>query len=253
MSYEAKNPVQATRRSLDIIEALRDLEGAGLTTIADEVDLPNSTVHSHLTTLMERGYVAKDDSTYRLGLRLLDLGEFTRSLRKLHRVAEPEIDDLAAETGEVVSIMVEEGGLGVVLDSARGDDAVPADIDPGTHVHLHASAHGKAILAQMPDDEIDEIIDRHGLPAYTDDTITDSADLHEELRETRERNVAYDTEERIARSKSIAVSIKNESGQIVGSVGISGPVGRLRGDRLHELEDRLHDVSNIVELKLVYS
>lgn len=253
MGYEAKHPVQATRRSLDIVETLRDLEGARLTTIAEEVGLPNSTVHSHLTTLMEGGYVAKDGDTYRLGLRFLELGERTRSLRKIHRVTEPELAELAADTGEVASLAVEEGGFGVVLDSAQGEDAVPADVHPGTRFHLHTSALGKAILADMPDSEVDAIVDQHGLEAYTEETITDRDELHEELRETRERNVAYDTEERVSRSKSVAVSIKNESGQIVGSVGVSGPVGRLRDDRLGEIEDRLHDVTNIVELKLVYA
>ena len=253
MSYEAKNPVQATRRSLDVVETLRELEGARLTTIAEEVDLPDSTVHSHLTTLMEGEYVVKEGDTYRLGLRFLELGEFTRSLRKIHRVTEPELAELAADTGEVATLVVEEGGMGVVLDSARGADAVPADIDPGTRFHLHTSALGKAILAHMPDDEVDAIVDRHGLAAYADETITDRNALREELQATRERNVAYDTEERVARSKSVAASIKNESGQIVGSVGVSGPVGRLRDDRLSEIEDRLHDVTNIVELKLVYA
>jgi DNA-binding IclR family transcriptional regulator len=130
---------------------------------------------------------------------------------------------------------------------------VPADIDPGTRFHLHTSALGKAILAHLPEDEVAAVIDQHGLGAYTEETITDRDAIREELRETRERNVAYDTEERVSRSKSVAESIKNESGQIVGSVGVSGPVGRLRDDRLAEIEDRLHDVTNIVELKLVYS
>lgn len=253
MNYEAKNPVQATRRSLDIVETLRNLEGARLTTIADEVDLPKSTVHSHLTTLMEGGYVVKEGDMYRLGLRFFELGEFTRSLRKIHRVTEPELAELAADTGEVASLVVEEGGFGIVLDSAHGENAVPADIDTGTRLHLHASALGKAILAYMPEDEVDEVVDRHGLPAYTDETVTDRGALHEELRETRERNIAYDTEERVSHSKSIAASIKNESGQIVGSVGVSGPAGRLHNDRLAEIEDCLHEVTNIVELKLVYA
>lgn len=251
--YEAKNPVQATRRSLDIVETLAALEGARLSTIAEEVELPDSTVHSHLTTLMEGGYVAKEGDTYRLGLRFLELGESTRSLRKVHRVTAPELAELAEETGEVAALMVEEGGLGVVLDSVQGEKAVPADIDPGTHVHLHASALGKAILAQLPDDEVDDVVDTHGLPAYTDETITDRAALHEELEAVRERNVAADTGERVPGSRAVATTIKDEGGRVVGSVGVSGPIGRLGDDRLDAIEERLHDVTNIVELKLVYS
>lgn len=253
MSYEAKNPVGATQRSFDVVETLRELDGARLTTLAVELDLPNSTVHNHLSTLMELGYVVKTGDTYRLSLKFLELGEYTRSLYKIHRVARPELKELATETGEAASLMVEENGMGVFLFSAAGHNALPLDTDTGTQIHLHASGLGKAILAHLSDERVETVIGRHGLPAYTDETITDAETLRSELTETRERGVAVDDEERVTGARSVAAPIKNDTGQIVGSVGISGPGGRLSDARIDELSDTLHDVTNVVELKLIYS
>ncbi|MFC6825230.1 IclR family transcriptional regulator [Halopelagius fulvigenes] len=254
MSYEAKNPVQATQRSLDIIEALRELDGARLTKIAEALDLPDSTVHSHLSTLMERGYVVKEDGIYRISLQFLDLGEYARSIRKVYSVAKPEIDELAEETGEVVSLLIEEAGRGVILYTENGPGAVPLDITPGKCVQLHASALGKAILAYLPDDRVETIIERHGLPAYTDQTVTDRETLLTQLAETRERSIAFDREERVIGSSSVAAPIRSNDGRVIGSVGLSGPTSHLSEERIDSnLLETLHDVTNIVELKLTYS
>ncbi|GAA0238111.1 IclR family transcriptional regulator [Haladaptatus pallidirubidus] len=254
MTYKAKNPVQATQRSLDIIETLWELDGARLTTLADRLELPDSTVHSHLSTLMERGYVVKSGKTYRLSLRFLQLGIYTRDLRKLHRVAKAELEELVDDVGGVASLVVEENGQGVFLHSVTSDGAVPLETTPGTHVHLHASSFGKAILANLSDTRVDEIVRRHGLPTYTDQTIANEDALRTELTETRERGIAYDDEERVAGARSVAVPVKNESGQVVGAIGASAPTGRLSDRRFtEELPERLRDASNVVELKLIYS
>lgn len=110
MGREAKNPVKTTQRSLDIIETLREMDGARLTELADRLELPNSTVHNHLSTLMERDYVLKDGDVYRVSLRFLDLGEYARNRRKVYELAKPEIGELADETGEVANLLVEENG-----------------------------------------------------------------------------------------------------------------------------------------------
>lgn len=254
MTYEAKNPIKATKRSFDVIETLEEMDGARLTILAEELDLPNSTVHSHLSTLMERGYVIQEDETYRLSLQFLRLGEATRKIHKVYHAGRAEIDELAAETGEVASLLVEEEGRAVFLYSAEGDDAMPLNTSPGTHIHLHASAMGKAILAQLADDEVDAILEEQALPAYTQNTITDEEALREELMDIREGGIAVDDEERVRGSRSVAAPLRGESGKIIGSVAISGPVSRLSHDFLStELAERLHDATNIIELKLAYS
>lgn len=245
-----ENLVKSTQRSFAIVEALRELDGARLTDLALEVELPNSTVHNHLATLIDAGYVVCEDNTYRLTHRFLDHGEYTRSRRKLYSAGRPEIDELAATTGEIASLLVEERGLGVFLYSARGDDAVPLDIQVGKHVHMHTTALGKCILAGLPDERVDEISSTHGLPACTENTITDPEELRDELDVIREQGFARDDEERVKGVTCIAAPVKAETGKILGAISVSGPVHTLDDTAIIEA---LQSATNVVELKLVYS
>lgn len=254
MANGAKNPVKTTRRSLDVIETLREMDGARLTELADRLELPNSTVHSHLSTLVERDYVLKDDDVYRVGLRFLELGEHARTRRKIYERAKPEIDELAAETGEVASVLVEESGWGVYLYSSRGENAVPLDISPGKHVHLHATALGKCVLAHLPQSRVEGIIERRGLPERTDNTITDRDALFDELERVRDRGFAIDDEERVAGIRCVGAAVKSESGNVIGAISVSGPTSALTGDRLTEtVPEHLFSAANVVELKVAYS
>jgi len=254
MSREAKNPVKTTERSLDIVETLREMDGARLTELADRLDLPNSTVHNHLSTLMERDYVLKDGNVYRVSLRFLDLGEYARNRRKIYELAKPEIEELAADTGEVANLLVEETGLGVYLWSSEGENAVPLDIHPGKHVHLHATALGKCILAHLSDKRVAEIAERRGLPAETDETIGDIETLFEELQTVRDQGYAVDDEERVPGMRCIGTAVKSESGNVIGAISVSGPVSAMPTDRLNgALSDRLLAAANVIELKVAYS
>jgi DNA-binding IclR family transcriptional regulator len=254
MANGAKNPVKTTKRSLDIIEALREMDGARLTQLADRLELPNSTVHSHLSTLVERDYVLKDGDIYRVSLRFLELGEHARTRRKIYERATPEVDELAAETGQVANLLVEESGWGVYLYSARGQNAVPLDIYPGKHVHLHATALGKAILAHLPESRVEDIVARRDLPARTDNTITDRETLFDELEEVRERGFAVDDEERVAGMRCVGTAVKSESGNVIGAISVSGPTSALTGEHLTEtVPEHLFSAANVIELKVAYS
>jgi len=254
MAREAKNPVKATRRSLDIVETLRAMDGARLTEVADRLDLPNSTVHNHLSTLMERDYVHKDGNVYRVSLRFLELGEYARDRRKIYQLAKPEIEELAADTGEVANLLVEENGLGVYLWTSEGENAVPLDIHPGKHVHLHATALGKCILAHLSDNRVEEIAEQRGLPARTDSTISDTETLFDEIETVREQGYAVDDEERVSGMRCIGTAVKSESGNVIGAISVSGPVSAMPMDRLDgELGDRLLAAANVIELKVAYS
>lgn len=254
MAREAKNPVKTTQRSLDIVETIREMDGARLTELADRLDLPNSTVHNHLSTLMERDYVLKDGDVYRVSLRFLDLGEHARNRRKVYELAKPEIKELADETGEIANLLVEENGWGVYLWSSEGENAVPLDIAPGKHVHLHATALGKCILAHLPDKRVEEIIDRRGLPAETDATITDPDALMDELETVREQGYAIDDEERLPGMRCIGTTVKSESGNVIGAISVSGPTSAMPMDRLTDsLAEQLEGAANVIELKVAYS
>ncbi|MFB6131639.1 MAG: IclR family transcriptional regulator [Salinigranum sp.] len=249
----AKRTVKTADTVFTIIETLLEMDGAGVTEIADRTGLAKSTVHGHLSTLHRREYVVKDGNTYRIGLKFLDYGMQTMGNREeISDAVQPVIEQVAQETSEVVWFVVEEHGRSVFLMRARGDRAVPTQHTIGYRTYLHDNSGGKAILAHMSDDEIRTVIDRHGLPRRTKHTITDPDELFEQLEQIREQGVAFCECETIRGVRSVGAPVFHGD-DLAGSICVIGPTNRLRKEYFREeIPDILLGAANEIELKLSY-
>ena len=252
---DASTPsVKSVETTLRIVEALHDSDGAGVTDLATTLSVPKSTVHNHLQTLERNEYVVNDDGTYRVGTRFLELGAHARDRRAVYDVARPEVERLASETGELSGVVVEEHGRGVFLHRAKGDRAVHVDTFEGKRIYLHGAALGKAVLANLPEERVDEIIDRHGLPALTANTITNREDLAAELAAIRETGIAYDDEERLEGLRSVGAAITGPNDDVLGAVSVAGPTTRLQDDRFREeIPTAVRSAVNVIDLNVTYS
>ncbi|KAA9406789.1 IclR family transcriptional regulator [Haloarcula sp. CBA1131] len=254
MAKTAQNPVKSAETTFEVLDALKDLDGAGVTELAQHLDVPKSTVHNYLSTLEQEEYVVNRDGVYEVGLRFLELGAYARHREKLFGIAKPEVDRLAAETGELANILVEEHGRGSYLYRARGDKAVQVKAHVGTRVPLHTTALGKAILAHMSTERVDAIVDRHGLGGEASKSISSRAELEQELADVRDRGVAFDDEERLEGLRCVAAPVLNHDNEIIGAISVSGPINRFRGDRFREeLPQKVLEVANVIELNVTYS
>jgi IclR family acetate operon transcriptional repressor len=252
--HEPKNPVGATDKTFQIVDALKSRGGAGVTELADELGLSKGTVHHHLSTLESHEYVFKQGSQYKLGLRFLELGEHTRQATPLFDVAEAKIDELAEQTGEIANLMIEQHSRGIYLYIAQGENAVKLDTTVGTRQYLHTSASGKAILSQMESHELKRVLERHGLPAETSNTVTSRAEIKEELDEIRERGVAFDGEERAEGIRCVAAPITDATETLHGSVSVTGPSTRIGDERFQtEITEAVRNASNIIGINMRYS
>jgi DNA-binding IclR family transcriptional regulator len=247
-------PVNAIETTLGIVLALRDHEWVGVTDLAAEVDLPRSTVFNHLKTLEQNEFVVNDGGRYRLGCRFLELGARARSYHEVHEVARGEVNRLAEETGEISALLIAEHGLGVFLHRAEGEQAVHIDSYTGQRIYLHGAALGKAILASLPRDRVEGIIERRGLPRLTDNTITDRDRLFEELDRIEAEGVAFDDEERLDGLRSVAVPVEDGDGNVLASLSIAGPSSRVQDACFEEeFPAKIEDAANVIELNMTYS
>jgi DNA-binding IclR family transcriptional regulator len=247
-------PVKAAKISLEIVEVLRERNGAGVSEIARAVDKPTSTVHDHLQTLEREEYLVKEGTQYHVSTRFLQLGNQARSRKKVFEIAQPEVDELAEKTGEHSNLMIEEHGLGVFLYKARGPDAVQLDTHAGMRVPLQTTALGKTIMAFRPRSEVESYLDRHGLPEVTERTITDREELFETLDQVRERGYAYDDEERVKGMRCLAAPITDQDDRAIAAVSVSGPKSRMQGDRFsEEIPEQILRSANVIEVNLTYS
>ena len=251
---KAKNPVQAVDRTLRILEVIQENNGATVSEIADEVEIGMSAVHNHLSTLADRGYVVKNDRTYDIGLSFLGLGAYARNQTDIYGIARPEIDRLAEETGELASLLIMRGGMGVYLYQREGENAVELDTHLGKRVHLHCTGLGKALLGFLPEEEVHEILDQQGMPRMTVNTITNRDELFAELEQIRERSYAIDQEERLNGLRCLAAPITDGEDRAIAAISVSCPIHRVSDDWFFdELSDKVLGAANVIEIKRNYS
>ncbi len=238
---------KTTKTSLAIVEAINDLDGATLTELADYTGLATSTLHTHLKTLEEAEYVTRSGNTYKLGLRLFHIGENARRRDPRYTLARDKAFELSNEVNEEVSFAVEEYGRSIIL---YDETPVPSDtgFQVGRYFHMHSSASGKAMLAAFSAERVYEIIDKWGLPEYTENTITNVDELFDELERVREQGYAVNRQEELEGLYSVAMVINNPDGSVFGSMDIAGPPYRLPEDS--EIAAQLRPVVGELESKL---
>lgn len=246
--------VNAVQTSLDVIDLLQRRNGAGVTELSTELGLSKGTVHSHLTTLLENDYLIKDGDEYKLSLRYLHLAETVKDRLTIFDVVRDELDSLAEESSELAQFACEEHGKAVYLYKSEGEKAVQTASSVGKREYLHCISLGKAMMAHFPEEYVEEIVDRHGLPGFTDQTITSREELFEELLDVRERGYAVDNEEKIEGLRCVAAPVISGDGEVLGAVSVSGPSSRMVGDRFREeLPSMVVRSANVIEINAQFS
>lgn len=241
--------IKSDETLISVIEALKEGDKTGVSEIADALNIANSTAHGHLATLLEYGLVRKTGSEYRLGLQFLDYGEAARRGHPLYESTADTVESLAKETQEKVWCIVEEDGRAVYLNGASGDRSVKTHAREGQHTDLHHLAAGKAILSSLSEERVEEIIAKHGLEPKTEHTITDEAELFDELERVRERGAAYNIDESVIGLHAVGVSIHDAAGDVLGAISVSAPANRMSEERMSEaLAEELKGIANEIEL-----
>lgn len=248
---DQSNVLKSVAAAFDILAHLRETGPGTVTGLAADLDRPKSTVQVYLNTLVEAGFVVKENCEYRIGLRFLEYG--TDALRRQPAFPDvtSKVDDLAAETGELAACFVEEDGEAVFVYGTEGEQSIRTDLTIGERAPIHCVASGKAILAHLPEDRIDAILAR-GLEARTDRTITDPDVLRDELAAIRERGYATAEGESIEGMRVVAAPVRVK-GRVVASISLAGPAGRFVGDRYEtDIPDIVKGAANELELNLTY-
>jgi DNA-binding IclR family transcriptional regulator len=228
--WNAGRTLQSSSLTLDIVDALVELEGARVTNIAEQLDISKSAASNHLHTLQEKGYVITNGDEYYPSLKFTYVGEHARRRNKGYELAADVTRDLNDKTPFETTFIVEENGVGRYLVSETnrsGKHDRYAFV--GQKEYLHAIAAGKAILASFSRERVTRIVDHWGLPQITDRTITDEHALFEELERVREQGYATNQQEN-REVYAIAKAVYQPHGEVLGAMSILTPSVRLRGE-----------------------
>ncbi|WP_165875274.1 IclR family transcriptional regulator [Natrarchaeobius chitinivorans] len=227
MRRQSDSPsLQTVDNCFDIIEALKELDGARVTEVADHVGLSKSSVHKHLITLKRRGYVTMESDEYYVSLRFSNLAEYakyrTASRRKLFQFSK----SLPEFAGLQVGVIIEENGRGSYLKPELDENPFTGP-QAGSRVYLHGTAAGKAILATLPEETVDRIVDIWGLPQLTSQTITDRETLRAELKSIRSNEFAFNNGENNEGIRAIGTAITDSNDTTLGAISVGGPQYRI--------------------------
>ena len=247
--------VKSVETACEILRQLRQHNGHTVSGLAAELDLSPGSVHTQLTTLKQFGYVVKDDGQYTLGPEFLPMGEYVRNNSLLYNAVKGQIDDLVEKTGEAAHLIIEHHGRLYSLYERFGWNAVGVRYHRRKRQnairHLHCTAAGKAILANVSEERFVSIINENGLPQMTDNTITKIDELVDELEEIRERGIAFADEEQIEGLRAVGAPVHDPDGDVLGAVALSGPVSRLQDERFRQtFPDMVRDAAQVGELTM---
>lgn len=246
--------VQTARTMFTIIEYIAEKEVVSLPTLAADLDYAKSTIHRHLRTLEDLGYVVEREDGYHVGLQFLEIGVTARNSYRGYELVREKVEALAAETGERAQFFVEEHGKAVYLARSVGEHAVRTDPGIGSRIPLYAASAGKAILSELSEPELSDMFERMAFEPVTDYTITDPDELRRELETVRERGYAFNREESLRGTHAVGVPICGPDGDVIGGLSITGPSHRLKGERFEkDLPDLLLGAANELELNIAHS
>lgn len=223
MSSDTSYPIRAVERVCDILDLVQQQpDGLTLVDVAQAAKLPKSSAFRYLTALEARGYVERDDD----GRFLVGLALNSERLDVLTQRVKPLLRRLRNQFGETVSLgMFDQGGV-YYLAIEESQHATRTVQRPGVRYPVHASAFGKVFTAWRPDVEVRQLLERQGMPAFTEFTITDPAAYLEELARVREQGYAVNDREGELDSRCVAVPVHGL--RLPVSMSLSAPVSRLK-------------------------
>lgn len=243
--------INAAENTFAIIDYIREHGETTLGELTEELGLAKSTVHTYLATMIDHGYLQREGDSYRLSMKFLDLGEAVRRDTGMITVVRESLRNIVEQTDGIAWFIVEESGQAVFVEKALGENAVQPYGHVGKRTTLHDIAGGKAILAHLPEERVEEILDEQGLIERTDETIVDREELFRNLQTVRDRGYATNDGENVDGWRAVASPILHD-GEVLGAIAASGPAHRLREERFtEEIPEIVMGATNEIQLQLL--
>jgi DNA-binding IclR family transcriptional regulator len=240
-----KNPIQVIERMTRLLEVLaQHPEPLGLKQIAQYTKLHPSTAHRILAAMSADRMVDRvEPGSYRLGMRLLELGNLVKSRISVRELALPVMRELHAQTGETVNLSVRHDDEIVYVErTSSGRSAMRVVHVVGTRAPLHVTAAGKLFLLEEGFARLRDYARRTGLAPHTRNTLSSIPVLERDLERIQAQGWATDNEEAELGVRCVAAGIRDDGGALVAALSLSTPADRMKptwGALVKESADRI--------------
>jgi DNA-binding IclR family transcriptional regulator len=247
-----KTAIQVLERMMNLLDALAEHEeSSSLKVLAEQTGLHPSTAHRILNDMVACRMVERGDGgTYRLGLRLLELGNLVKARLSVREAAQAPMRALHKLTGETINLSVRQGDEIVYVDRAYSERSGMQVVRAiGGRAPLHLTSVGKLFLASDDAGQVRAYVTRTGLSGHTKNSITDLTRLESELNQVRQLGNAKDNEELELGVSCLAAAILNDTGKLVAGLSLSAPTDRIHADWLRALQDTAVQISKSMGFK----
>ena len=237
-----ENIHKTTEQAITVLDTVRRMNGATIADLVAEFDASRSTLYTHLNTLADAGLVVRENGRYWVGARCKEFAIAAENRKPSYQLVKNKIKELDGELEAEAEFLVEEAGrMHIIFHSETISHS-------RVRLYTHNTAAGKAILAELPDERVHEILDEHGLPQQTKNTITDRKKLFDELKTISKRGYAYNNGECFEGYHGIGITIEGIDGTTLGAVTLGGPIYRIPETQLkNELVDTLRNMVEEIE------
>lgn len=224
--------IQSVERAVQILRCFEQKELMGVTELAEMTKLNKSTAFGLIVSLSELGLLERDEvsNRYRLGLELHRLGTLVNV--DLRRVVMPVLTELVEQLEETVNYVRPDGGDVIYLIKKESVQSMRSCTKTGQRLPMYCTAVGKAILAFLPEEEQNRIINSFHFHVYTQNTLVTEEKLRAALSAIRRDGYALDCEELEYGLICIAVPVFNDAGQAIAAISCSGPLYRMTAEKV---------------------
>lgn len=218
-------PVKSVERALQILTLFsRQITQLGVTEVARALGVTKAAAHNLMITMTDAGFLYRDPETkrYSLGLKVCELGMIQPLAHELNQRAHGPAQDLSRSRRMVTRVALWDGEAMLVSATYYPQNRIELSSSIGPRIHAYASSVGRAVLSQLPREEVLTYLEHTHLEAFTANTITDKAELLKEIEDSRHRGFAVDREESVYGLACLGAPLFDSSGKPVGALSVSG-------------------------------
>lgn len=244
-----KTSIQVIERMMTLLDALAaHPDPVSLKDLANATGLHPSTAHRILNDMVAKRFVDRvEPGTYRLGMRLLELGNIVKSRLNVREASLSFMQALHRKTQQTVNLSVRQGEEIVYIDRAFSERSGMQVVRAiGGRAPLHLTSTGKLFLSVDDNKLVRAYATRTGLAGHNKNSITDIAKLERELSLVRARGYARDNEELELGVRCMAAGIHDDSGRLIAGLSISAPADRLKDEWLEDLIATANSISEVL-------
>lgn len=243
--------ISSLAKGIKVLELLAEHQSLTVSELARYLNSNRAAAHRFLATLRELGYVEKgDDDRYHLTFRVLEMGMKVAGRFEIHRIARPYMQELSIAFNETVNLGYFDGMDVLHMDKIDSREILRMDSPLGSRAPAYCTALGKAILAFLPSEELDEYLARVKLKACGPKTLKTRKQLVKALGDIRASQLSMDDEELTFGLRCVASPVFDHNGRCMYAISVSGPSVRMTEDRMTEMGPKVREICEKLSRRL---